>query len=87
MLSTSNLSVLNISEEAAGHIAIVLSHNIKLQELYLGENNLQASSTKKITVGFQDVLNLKTIDISNNNISKEAAGFIAIVLSHNTMLQ
>ena len=73
----------NINEEAADDIAAVLSHNIKLKELYLGGNNLQSAGAIKIVNGLHDI-NLTIFNISNNNISKEAADDIAAVLHHGT---
>ena len=79
----------NIGEEAADDIAAVLSHNVKLQELYLLiiGNNLKTKGAIDIAKGLQNATNLTTLDLDNNNISEEAAGNIADVLSHNTKLQ
>ena len=76
-----------ISEEAADDIAAILYHNTKLQELYVGRNNLQSAGAKKIANSLQDVSNLLTFSIPNNNISEEAADDIAAVLFHNIKLQ
>ena len=59
-------------------------HNIKLKELYLGGNNLQSSGAIKIANGLHKISNLTVFNISNNNISKEAADDIATVLHHGT---
>ena len=64
----------------------MLSHNTKLQKLYLSKNKLQSKGAVKIAKGLQKVSNLTTLDIYNN-ISTEAADDIAAVLSHNTKLQ
>ena len=77
----------NICEKAAENIAAVLSHNNKLQVLYLGGSNLQSSGVMKITVALQNTFNLTILSIPNNNINEQAANDIAIVLSHNTKLQ
>ena len=42
-LTTFSITNNNISDEAADDIAAVLSHNTKLQELYLSGNNLQTA--------------------------------------------
>ena len=86
--NTSSLTILNItnnniSEEAADDMAAVLSHNTKLQELYVGENNLQASGAMKIAKGLQNTSSLTILNISNN---EEAVDDIAAVLSHNNKL-
>ena len=59
--NTSHLTVFNfdhnsLSEEAADHIASILSHNTKLQKLYLGRalNNLQARGAVTTTKDMQN---------------------------------
>ena len=74
----------NISEEAADDIAMVLSHNTKLQAVRLGGNNLQSVGAIKIAKGLSNVENISVFDLSKSIISKEAADYIANILSHNT---
>ena len=76
-----------ISKEISGDIAHIFSHNTKLQELYLGMNNLQSEGIINIIKQLQGVSYLTTFDISNNKIGKEAADDIAAVLSHNIKLR
>ena len=92
LLNLVNLKVFNainngISEEAADDIAAILCHNTKLQELYIGGNNLQSAGAKKIANSLHNVSNLLIFSIPNNGIGEEAADDIAAVLSHNIKLQ
>ena len=48
----------NIGVEAADDIATVLSHNTKLQQLYLGGNSLQTEGAIKIARGLQNTSTL-----------------------------
>ena len=82
-----NLNYNNIDEEAADDIAVVLSHNAKLQKLRLRGNNLRAAGAIKIAKSLLNTLNLTVLDLAYNNISEEAADDIAAVLSHNTNLE
>ncbi|XP_065918394.1 NACHT, LRR and PYD domains-containing protein 12-like isoform X2 [Dysidea avara] len=82
-----DISYNNIGVEAADDIATVLSHNTKLQELYLAGNSLQTEGAIKISRGLQNTSTLTVLYVSNNNIGVEAADDIATVLSHNTKLQ
>ena len=86
-LSTLSISHNNIGGDAAGDIAVILSHNTDLQELYFDNNIVQTSSVIKIARGLQNTSSLKEFNISNNNIGNEAADDIAAVLYHNTDLQ
>ena len=86
------LTVLDISEnritdEAADMIAAVLSSNIKLQELYVGGNNLQATGVVIITRALKCTVTLEVINFSNNNIGDEAANDVSAVISHSTKLR
>ena len=76
----------NITKRAAGDIAFALSHNIQLQELDISNNHLQASGATALAKGLHDITTLTKFCISNNNITEEAAGDIAVFVSHNTQL-
>ena len=77
----------NVGEEAADDIATVLSHNTKLQKLYLHDNNFKTVGMMKIVKALQNISTLIRFSIANNNVGEEAADDIATVLSHNTKLQ
>ena len=77
----------SITEEAAGDIALALSHNIQLQELDISDNHIEASGAITLAKGLHNITKLIKFCISNNCITEEAAGDIAFALSHNTQLQ
>ena len=73
----------NIDKEAADDIATALSHNTKLQKLYLAGNNLKAIGVIMIAKVLENnPSTLTIIDVSNNDIGTEesAAANIASVL-------
>ena len=76
-----------ITEEAAGDIAVALSHNTQLQELDISDNHIKASGAIALAKGLHNITTLKIFRISGNDITEEAAGDIAVALSHNTQLQ
>ena len=92
LCNVSNLKIFSISNnkisaEAADSIATVLSHNIHLQELYLGGNNLQSTGAIKIAKGLQNISNITIFSIYNNNLGEETVDNIMTILSQNTELQ
>ena len=76
-----------ITDEAADDIAAVISCNMNLQELDLGNNDLQTSGIIIIARNLQIISSLTKLCINDNNIGKEAADSIASVISCNIMLQ
>ena len=70
-LTVLSISNNRISEEAADDIAAVLSHNIKLQKLYLGTNSFKTLGMIKIAKALQNVSTLVAFNISNNNVGEE----------------
>ena len=77
----------NITDEAVGDIATVISHIIHLQELNLGNNSLQASGAIKVARSLQKITSLIKLSINHNGITHEAADDIAAAISCNTKLQ
>ena len=91
-LQNTSLKVFNVSQimmnsTAARKIANVLVKNNQLQELYLSKNILNIKDIIEISLGLENTLTLKVFDISNNNISSEAAGDIAYALSKQVKLE
>ena len=74
-----------ITDEAADDIAVVLSQNIKLEELDISCNHLQASGTMKICRS--NLRNLTSFKISHNCIVASAAIHITTFLSRNANLE
>ena len=90
--NASSLSAFVVSEnkincDAADDIATLLSHNVELKFVLLGNNNLQATGIIKIARALQDMHSLTAFDISSNGVSVEAADDIAALLSYNNKLQ
>ena len=88
----SNLTVLNIShnmiaDDAADELASVLSHNNNLQTFDMSSNYFDSEDCVKIMNGMCNILYLKKIDTSYNEITCEAADSIATFLSHNSELE
>ena len=77
----------NITHKAADDIAAAISCNIHLQELNLGNNNLQTSGTIKVARSLQKISLLTKLYINHNNITHEAADDIAAAISCNIHLQ
>jgi len=71
----------------ANNIISILSHNSKLQKLYIGDCNLEPSSAVKLQKALQNTSDLLVFSISNNNLNYKVADNIATILSHNTKLQ
>ena len=77
----------SVGEEAADDIAAVLSHNTKLQQLHLHNNNFRTVGIIKIVKALQNIATLTVLSIGDNDIGEEAADDIATILSQNTKLQ
>ena len=73
-----------ITEGAADAIAVAILSNPKLEELYLGSNNL-ASGVIKVASTLQYLTKLKVLDINNNNAPEEAAKELAVVIYNNRL--
>ena len=73
-----------ITEGAADAIAIAILSNPKLEELYLGNNNL-ASGIIKIASALQYLTKLKILDINHNNAPEEAAKELAVAIYNNRL--
>ena len=85
-LTKVNFSNNNINEQTLNNLGVFLSLCTKLEDLDLSNNNLQTAGSNKLF----EVLNcitLKTINISGNSLTKDAADHIAIRLSRNKKLQ
>ena len=77
----------NISCEAANHIAVAISHNIKLQELNVGDNCLQSLGVIQITKSLQNLSTLTKLCMCNCLITDEAADGIAATICSNVHIQ
>ena len=91
-LSTiSTLKLLNVSntqttDEAGEALASVILHNKGLEELYLAGNNF-GKGVLIVTKALQQITSLRSIDLGNNNVSKEASGELALAIQSNKHLE
>ena len=77
----------NITNKIAYNIAAVISCNIHLQELNIGNNTFQTSAILKFSRSLQNISSLKKLYINRNNITFEAVDDIAAGISCNQKLQ
>ena len=89
-LRLSNLTKLSIArnyitDEAASTVAVFLSKNTKLEELDLSHSSLTSAGAIKICK--INLTKLTAFRINHNNITSEAANYIAAFLSHTSDLQ
>ena len=80
-----NISHNNVSDKAADDIETFLSTNPKLKDLDLSHNNLQSAGIIKICR--ITLAGLTVFNISNNNITNEAAENISTILSLSNQLK
>jgi len=76
-----------ITNETADDMATVLSQNIQIEELDLGNNKLNATSSVRILTGLTRHVNLKVLKIPNSEVNNTAARLIENILGHNHLLQ
>ena len=67
-------------------ILLVLSHNTKLLEVDLRNNNFETPGAIKITKSISNILTLLKYNLSGNNIHKETVNSLRDILSWNTKL-
>ena len=75
-----DMSYNKITDEAAHDIATLLIHNLELKELDFSNNLMQTPGAKVICEAISTLTYIRTLNISNNNITGEAACDIVIVL-------
>ena len=76
-----------ITREAANDIAVILSQNIKLEELDISCSNLQVAGATKILEYMRHISTLTKLNIAHNMISDEMPEYIVDILSSNSKLQ
>ena len=81
-----NLQSNKVTERAAEALAHVISSNTGLEELYLGNNQLQLGVIK-IATALNIISSLKILDLQHNNIPEQVAGNLAGAISANTSLE
>ena len=81
-----NLQNNNITEEAAEAFASIISSNTGLEELYLGNNQLQLGVIK-ISTALKNISSIKVLDLDNNNIPEEVADQLSAAIRANNSLE
>ena len=76
-----------ITDDAAEEISNVITSNVFLVDLLLGNNQLQTTGVCKIAVALTKVLTLKKLDLFNNHVTPDAAEELSAILSNCTNLQ
>ena len=77
----------NISDKTANDIAAIVYCNTKLKVIEVSGNKLQTTGVINIMKGLQGIYTLEKLYLNNNNITVEAAEYIAAVISCNNHLQ
>ena len=91
LTTISSLQVLDVNdnqvtEEAGNALASVILHNTRLEELYLRDNNLDKGMLETAKA-LQHITSLKSLDLSNNNISNEVSVELAVAIKSNKHLE
>ena len=76
----------HVGKEAADDVATVLSHNSRLKEIYLYNNNFKTAGMIKIAQALWGISSLTAFSVGENDVGEGAADDIALVLSRNTNL-
>ena len=81
-----NLQRNNITTKTAEALASIISSNTGLEELYLGNNQLQLGAAK-ISTALRNISSLKVLDLRNNNIPEEVADELSVAIVANNTLE
>ena len=76
----------NINEEAAEALKLVILCNTRLEELYLGFNQLKLGSAK-LTAALQTISSLKVLDLDYNGINEQVADDLAAGIKTSSSLE
>ena len=87
----SNLKILNLrsnnlTEKAAKALATAISSNTRLEELYLGNNQIGLGATNLAT-SLKGISSLEVLDIGNNNIPEQVADELSTAIKTNVNLK
>ena len=85
-LRSSDLCNNNISESFSGELALAIKVNERLEQLQLYNNNLKSSAVV-ILKSLNTISTLKVLDISDNQITKEAREALTTAILHNKGLE
>ena len=76
----------NMSEKVVDDLAEVIKSNACLDELYLGNNNLQSSAVV-VLQALKGISTLKILNLNSNNLSEKVVNDLADVIKSNTDLE
>ena len=86
-LTKLNLSFNAINDNTANDIAILLSQNTELNKLTINSCDLETKLATTIFKAMRNLMYLTTLNISNSNISGEAADDLGVILFQNISIQ
>ena len=81
-----NLNNTSLTEEAADAIALAISSNHGLEQLYLGNNKLRAGGIK-IARALKSISTLQILDLNDNHMPVEVALELASAIARNSSLK
>ena len=81
-----NLDNTFLTEEAADVIALAISNNLGLQQLYLSNNKLRTGGIK-IVRALKRLSNLKVLDFNDSSMTADVADELAVVIRSNSSLE
>ena len=76
-----------ISDDSAEELSAAISSNDLLEDLLLGNNNLQSVGICRIVHSLNKLVRLRKLDLFHNGVTKEAADELAVVISNCYTLQ
>ena len=76
-----------ITDNAADELSAFITQNVLLEDLLLSNNQLHSTKIKIIAESLSKLIELRKLDLFNNNIGKEGASSLAIVIQNSTSLQ
>ena len=80
-----NLHNNQLTEEAGDALASIILNNTKLEDLYLGNNQLQTGALKVI-LALKSISTLKVLDLNDNNITECAVDELSSAIDCNPLL-
>ena len=83
----SHLTTKSITHKAVQCLASVIDHNLNLQELDMGDLELDPEQAVLIFKSMKNITKLTKLDISGSSLTNNAAKLLASILSHNISLQ
>ncbi|TDH70547.1 hypothetical protein CCR75_009168 [Bremia lactucae] len=86
-LRTLDLGFNRLTDEGASRLAIALTTNASLENLYLSGNDIGPTGAQALAQALTKNTHLRSLHLSGNNIGEEGARFLADGIAGNTALQ